>query len=375
MSFVDYRLLDQKIGEVASSVQLNVLFYINPQNLLEEKNKFFEELKKGNEYNPKFIYPSKNPLYSYFSMQPTFETYKKDLTLMLEELNSECLGLLCENKILDILESIELVKSIGTENFSENSSQFYGSVDKNLLKLAKEQLSKRVRKEKVHKLTQNEAKNIILGYFKKKKLNYKIVMRESAGSAFSLEAKNHILYITKDTKFDSGLVKRLIAHEIETHAYRYENGLAQPYSLLAKGTSKRMLETEEGLAVNVEQLKGLQVDSQLKNYAGRVLAISLASKKSFFETYSALTQHFSKEDAFILTRRAKRGTFRNDSPGAFTKDMLYFKGMFTVREFLETHDLEKLYYGKYSVEDVPLVFGVDGLKKPKYLPEIPTGLK
>ena len=369
MSFVDYRLLDQKIGEVASSVQLNVLFYINPQNLLEEKNKFFEELKKGNEYNPKFIYPSKNPLYSYFSMQPTFETYKKDLTLMLEELNSECLGLLCENKILDILESIELVKRIGTENFSENSSQFYGSVDKNLLKLAKEQLSKRVRKEKVHKLTQNEAKNIILGYFKKKKLNYKIVMRESAGSAFSLEAKNHILYITKDTKFDSGLVKRLIAHEIETHAYRYENGLAQPYSLLAKGTSKRMLETEEGLAVNVEQLKGLQVDSQLKNYAGRVLALDIASRKNFYETFNALSDYFPKEDAFTITLRVKRGLHKQSEPGAFTKDALYLKGFLAVSKFLEEHSMIELYYGRYSVYDAPLVMDVDGLIKPKHLPE------
>ena len=41
--------------------------------------KFFEEIKIGNEYNPKFLYPSKNPLYSYFSMKPTFETYKREL--------------------------------------------------------------------------------------------------------------------------------------------------------------------------------------------------------------------------------------------------------------------------------------------------------
>jgi hypothetical protein len=367
MKFIDYKGLDQKIGEIAVSTQLNTLFYINPQNLDEEREKFFQELKKGNEYNPKFMYPSKNPLYSYFAMKPTFETYKSELRELLGELGSDCLGLLCENKILDILENIELVKSIGTPNFSENSKQFYGTVDKNLLKLAKEQVAKKILEKKGKKITLEEAK--------RKKLNYKIEMRDSTGSIFAINSKERILYINKNAEFDEILVKRLIAHEFETHAYRYENGFTQPYALLSQGTSKMMLETEEGLAVNVEKLKGLGVASQLKIYAGRVIAIDLAIKKSFYKTFKELQKYFSDDEAFILTVRAKRGTYKTSEPGAFTKDMLYFKGMFKVEEFLKEHDIKELYYGKYSIEDYSLVKGIDGLKEPKFLPEIPKDKK
>jgi hypothetical protein len=370
MNFVDYRGLDQKIGEIAISTQLNTLFYINPQNLLEEKKKFFEELKIGNEYNPNFIYPSKNPLFSYFSMKPIFETYKSELRVLLDDVGSDCLGLLLENKILDILERIEFVKSIGTPNFAENSNQFYGVVDKNLLKLAKEQIEKKIVVKKSPKVSLNSGVKKIQSFIDKKKLNYKILLRESAGSSFSVNSKEGILYVNKDLIFDQDLIKRFIAHEIETHIYRYENGFNQHYSVLSQGTSKRMLETEEGLAVNVEKLKGLSVDNQLKIYAGRVLAIHLASKKSFYETFKELEQFFTKEEAFTLTIRAKRGTYKTSEAGAFTKDMLYFKGMFIVEDFLKEHSVKELYYGKYSIDDYSLVKEIDGLKEPKFLPEI-----
>ncbi|MDD4251070.1 MAG: DUF1704 domain-containing protein [Candidatus ainarchaeum sp.] len=371
MNFVDYRGLDQKIGEISISTQLNILFYINPQNLLEEKKRFFEEIQKGNEYNPFFTYPSKNPLFSYFSMKPIFETYKQELKELLQSVGNDNLGLLCENKILDILESIELVKSIGTSNFDENSKQFYGSVDNKLLKLAKEQVEKEILPLKSEKVSFDTAITMIKNFLKNKKLNYKMEFRESAGSMFAVNSREGILYINKDLVFNKDLVKRFIAHEIETHIYRYENGFSQPYSMFSQGTSKNMLETEEGLAVNVELLKGLEVDNSLKQYAGRVLAIHYASKESFFQTFLKLKEFFSEEDAFTLTLRAKRGTFKTSEPGAFTKDMLYYRGMFLVQDFLKNHPIEDLYYGKYSVSDIHLVKGVDGLKKPKFLPDLP----
>ncbi|MDD3083651.1 MAG: DUF1704 domain-containing protein [Candidatus ainarchaeum sp.] len=371
MSFVDYRGLDQRIGEISISTQLNILFYINPQNLLEEKKKFFEEIVKGNEYNPLFVYPSKNPLFSYFSMKPVFETYKTELKELLEKVGNDSLGLLCENKILDILESIELVKSIGTSNFTENSKQFYGELDNKLVKLAKKQVEEKVPIFKGNKISFNNAINIIKNFLKKKKLNYKLELRDSTGSMFAVNSPEGILYINKDLVFNSDLVKRFISHEIETHIYRYENGLTQPYSIFSQGTSKRMLETEEGLAVNIELLKGLEVENSLKQYAGRVIAVHTASKKSFFETFNYLKEFFSEEEAFNLTLRAKRGTFKTSEAGAFTKDMLYYRGMFLIKDFLKENPIEDLFYGKYSVEDLHLVKGVDGLKKPKFLPEIP----
>ncbi|MFA5764168.1 MAG: tyrosine/phenylalanine carboxypeptidase domain-containing protein [archaeon] len=369
MSFVDYRLLDQKIGEIANSSQLNILFFINPQNLEEQRELFFKELKDGNEYNPIFRYPSKNPLYSYFSMKPTFETYKNELKELLSNLGTDSLGILCENKVLDLIEGLELAKSVGTPNFSENSKQFFGAVDKKLLNDAKAVLNAPEKKVDLKKVSFDEAINIIKNFFKKNKLNYTIELRESSISTFSINPLQKVLYINKKISFDENMVKRLIAHEIETHAYRYENGLLQPYSILAQGTSKLYLETDEGLAVNIEKLKNLHIDSQLRTYAGRVLAIDYASKKSFYETFSKLREHFSDDESFNLTLRAKRGTFKTSEPGAFTKDILYFKGMSLVEDFLKDHPLESLYYGRYSTDEYSLVRGVEGLKKPFYMPK------
>lgn len=368
--FVDYLKLDQKIAELANSSKLDILFYINPQNLEEEKTKFFEELKSGNIYNPHFRYPSKNPLYSYFSMQPNFEIYKSELRELSKDLGTDCLSLLYENKILDVIESMELVKSTGTPNFSNNSVEYYGSVDKKLLKLAKEQVSKKVKEKKSQKVTLKTAMNRINAFLKKNKLNHKIQLRDSSGALFSVAPPARKIFINKNIQFTEDMLKRFIAHEIETHIYRFENGFNQDYKILSLGTSKIMLETEEGLAVNIEKIMDLEVEKQLKIYAGRVIAVHLASKKSFYETFEELTRFFSDDEAFILTTRAKRGTYKTSEPGAFTKDMLYFRGKFLVEDFLKENGVSDLYYGKYSVTELPLVKGVDGLKKQKYLPSV-----
>jgi hypothetical protein len=370
MRFVDYRLIDQKLREIELSVQLNILLYIHPQNVLEQKEIFFNELKLGNEYNPVFQYPSKNPIYSYFSMKPTFETYKNELKALLSNLGTDSLGILFENKLLDLIESLELAKSVGTPNFSENSKQFFGDVNKSLLKKAKVVIDAPFKKIDSRNISFNEAINTIKAFFKKKKLNYKIELREFSSSSFSINPSNKTLYISKQTKFNENLLKRLISHEIETHAYRYENGLLQPYHIFSTGTSKLALETEEGLAVNIEKRKNLHIDSQLSVYAGRVVAIDYALKNSFYNTYKKMNEYFSEEEAFYLTLRAKRGTFKTSEPGAFTKDLLYFKGMFLVEDFIKEHPLDVLFSGKFSVDDYSLVKYIEGLKKPIYLPNL-----
>jgi len=370
MTFVDYKQLDKKILELSNSSQMNLLSYVNPLNIDEEKIKFLNEFKQGNEYNPVFKYKSKNPLYSYFALKPTFETYKNELKELLKNTGDSSFSLLCEGKIFDLIERIELLKSIGTANFSENSNGFFGAPDNKLYKLALNIIKKEIKPNNSRKVSLNEAQNVIKRFLEKKKINYKIVLRDSSSSNFSVFPKIKTLYINKNIKFNSDSLKRGIAHEIETHIYRYENGLTQPYSIFALGTSKQTLETEEGLAVNMELSKNLEIEFQLKIYAGRTVAIMLASKKSFYETYKFLIDYFSEDEAFEFTLRAKRGTFKTSDPGAFTKDLLYFRGMFVVRDFLKENPIEDLYYGKYSVSETAIVKGVAGIKFPKFLPNV-----
>jgi uncharacterized protein (TIGR02421 family) len=365
----DYKKLDQKISQLSESIEASVISYLTPLNYETEKKRFFEELTNKNIYNPEFIYKNKNPFFNYFSISPIFLTYKKELNHILHEIPKDTLGLIFEKKILDLFDRLELIKSIGTPNFTQNSEEYYGKLNNETLKFAKEVITKKINFDE-KKISYQEAKKIIQSFLRSKKLPYKVVQREFGGAKFSINHKKRELYINKNIFLSKEIVQRLIAHELETHAYRHENGNLQPYKIFCKGLSKETLETEEGLAVLVEDKKKLNFDEQLKTYAGRIFAINLSKEKSFFDTFEELTTHFSDQESFNLTFRAKRGLMKTENKGAYSKDLLYLKGYLKVKKFIEKgNNLEELYLGKYSIYDQPLLKYVDGLVKPKWLPE------
>ncbi|MCX6803974.1 MAG: DUF1704 domain-containing protein [Candidatus Diapherotrites archaeon] len=367
MNSPDYSKIDQKICLLSGSIETNLLAYINPQNSSEERKKFFESIKNGEQYNPQFIYLPRSPIFSYFTMQKAFDTYKNELKEILNELEEDTLGLVFEKKIIDLFDRMEIIRSVGTENFAGNSESYYGAIEASTLKYAKELLNTQ-KNEEEKPIPLEIAENSIKEFLKSKKLPYKMVPTETQGARFSVNVHTKELYIRKGYSFTQNSLKRFIAHEIEGHIYRYENGSRQPYKIFARGLSKETTETEEGVAVVVEQKEGININSQLREYAGRVIAISTATKHSFFETYTEIKKYFNEDTAFNLTIRAKRGVWKQDKGGAFTKDALYLKGMLAVQKFVQERPIHELYFGRYSTYDTPLVFDIDGLKKPKYLP-------
>jgi uncharacterized protein (TIGR02421 family) len=302
-------------------------------------------------------------------MSPTFSTYKKELNELRWSLRDEALDLIFDRKIIDLSDRMELIRSAGTENFTNNSEKYYGHPTLKLLSLARKVLSNNILPE-VKNIPFQEAAKIIQSELKKSNLDYKIVARESSATACSVNVRTKQIFLNPSILFSETDMKRLLVHEIQGHVFRYENGLLQPYSLFARGLSRETLCTEEGISVVLEEMQGINVDSQLREYAGRVLAVNFASRKSFYETFNELIKFFSKESAFNLTVRAKRGTFRQDAPGAFTKDILYLRGKIVVNKFLQTNSIDDLYFGRYSTYDFSLVKDVQGLVQPKYLPSL-----
>jgi hypothetical protein len=365
--FTDYVLLDQKICSINNSLETNILAYINPQNVDVEKKIFFEAFKKGEVYNPKFTYATRNPIYSYFAITPSFDTFRRELKELLGSCENDSLSLLFEKRILDLFEKMDLMRSAGTENFTNNSGEYYGTINHSLLSFAKEIVLQKTKNEK-KTIDFNLAKKMILEGIKKRGLKHKVVSRETTGSVYAIDVEKRLLYINKDELLSQNSLKRLIAHEIEAHAYRFENGSLQPYKIFAHGVSKENTETEEGLAVKVEELHGINITQQMKDYAGRVVAIDLALKNDFYNTFDELRNYFNDDQAFNLTLRAKRGTCMQEKKGAFMKDILYLRGKMVVEEFLKDHKISDLYMGRYSVYDFPFLQDIDGLKKPKYLP-------
>jgi len=116
------------------------------------------------------------------------------------------------------------------------------------------------------------------------------------------------------------------------------------------------LDTEEGFAAYNEFKCGLLSPKILRNYAGRVIANHLSLSNSFSRVYNHLLEYFTRQDAWNLTLRSKRGLTNTALPGAFTKDHLYLKGFLKVKEFADSGgDMKKLYVGKIGIEHVPLL--------------------
>jgi uncharacterized protein (TIGR02421 family) len=360
-------LLDQKLFGIAGAIESNLLTFINPLNVNEQKKIFFEHLARNEPYNPVFTYIQRDPSYSYFSKNSRLDIFRVEVKDLLESVQRDELGVVFESEMIDLLEKIELIKSIDTINFAGNSESYYGSFDKKTLDFAKK-IIQQPAEENNTPVSFDSAINEIKNFLKSKNLHYDVVLREPAGAKFAVINSRREILINKDTVFSAELLKRLIAHEIETHIYRYENGLRQPFKILAHGFSRETTETEEGLAVCVEELKGVSSQTQIKDYAGRLYAIDVACRNDFYNTFCEMHKYFDDDNAFRLTLRAKRGISDQSKNGAFFKDALYFKGMIKVKEFLENHKIEELYCGKYAVEDIPLVRSIPGLKEPKLLP-------
>ena len=111
---------------------------------------------------------------------------------------------------------------------------------------------------------------------------------------------------------------------------------------------------------------------QMKLYAGRAIAAALAIEKSFYDIYEELTKYFPSDLAYRITERTKRGMVDTSKPGGITKGHHYISGLCKVKEYAKNSDMNLLYVGKISIDDIEevRVLVEKGLLKPsKYLPQ------
>jgi len=354
-----------RLSEFAEKLETNILAFVNPINADEEKAKFFAALKAHQIYNPVFQYIPKNPLIYYFSISPEYEAIIKELKSL--ETDSSVLGRLLEAKKSRILQKIFLVKNIGGLDFTNASSSIYGTPDRKTIRAAHELVQLKESGDKLG-ISALKAKEFLQKHVDSTGTGFNVVIDEnlSANAAiFSSEKKLAI----KNRKYSRHGLKRLLFHEIQTHLYRFANGLAQPFGIFSSGTSGNWVATEEGLAAKNEEIFGVLSNSVQRNYAGRALALEFGLKHSFFETFRYLQGFFDDETSYYLTQRVKRGLVKTERPGAFTKDFVYLKGKLMLDSFVEKgRSLKDLYYGKIALDELPLLEKIDSLKKPKHLP-------
>jgi uncharacterized protein (TIGR02421 family) len=328
------------------------LSLVNPINEASAKKSFFS----GKTKNPVLEY---NP-----PLKELLELRRKIFSINIDEIDAQD-SLINEKQAL-MIRKIDMINSIGCIDFTEKSIKVYGLPDKDTINKAYEIVQKKIKNRKAKKVLSKSAVDIIKANLKQFRLNYK-VKRADIITSCAVCYEKKIIKLKKKERFSQDFINRLIVHEIGTHVFRYENGLRQKLKILAKGIN--YYENEEGLAAYNEERFGVLNESFLKNYAGRVIAVSNAQMFDFHRTFRELRRFFDKKTAFQLTMRAKRGIANTAFPGGFTKDYLYLKGYYKIKNYAERGgDINELYYGKINTDDVLLLKNF-GLAKPKLIPK------
>ena len=333
--------------------ELKILSHIKPLNFLEEKNKFLAT----KDFSPKFIY--KKP-------DMNFTGLLRDISALPKNVNHPLYPLFIK-KIDEMISKIQLLDSVGTDEYSESSEELYGNVSDELFEKAKQFIIDNPVKEDNSK---EMTAKIIFKHFEYfleiNRLNdWKVKLSETAQS-ISVDPYKKTIYINKKSKRSKNKLKALLIHEIGTHIYRYGNGTLQDYRIFKRGTAG-YLDTEEGLAIYNQRELGLNLGMKDLWPAYLIVAIYHARTMSFLDLFHYLQKEYNLKDskAWSACYRAKRGLSDTSQLGGSTRDAIYFRGYLKVVDFLsedKEQRLKDLYSGKICIEDIKYL---EYLSKPK----------
>lgn len=355
----DERALDKLLAQADRDLLL--LKYLKPQNLAEERARLEQDMS----YNPTFQY------------QPI----DLDLAALEERLLSlrtdqSPLGLLFEKKRRELLVRLTMLRSIGdTIRFSEASQTLYGFPRADMLSDAQEFLRAQVACElpppDLELLSAEQVVPIfedVLAYYGLH--TWQIHIRESVVADCTVGGQR--VYIRTGARFSRTHVDALIAHEIETHALTQENAEHQPYLIFRRGFAN-YLDTQEGLAIFMQNRALPPFHEKRFRPAQRVLATAFALQHSFADTRRYLMEELGVAPERALTQSIdlKRGIADTAEPGAFTRGLVYFRGLRAI-EHLDVFgsDLKRLFVGKVALEDIDIIEQIPGVREPLVLPKI-----
>ena len=340
--------------------------YNAPLNREEERQKVIEAYRRGQPYQPQFVY-AQAPEYPVEQIRQFMATLTPDAS-PLERLYYEN----ARNELL----TIQSVQTHAPEVITASSCLIDGLPDTALIAEAWKIL------QNVPPTSDAEPSDIPAEQAAAQMQKvidasglppWKAVVFEPMNAQMSVNRKDKELRIRKGSACSTKDLHRLIVHEIGVHILRYENGARQSIRLF-RNSFPGYGATEEGLAVYSETRAGLLKTDTLRKYAGRVIAAHLALSQSFSEVFATLAAELGEEEAFSITVRAKRGFTDTAQPGAHVKDLIYLQGYLAVKAHLEQHqdDYPLLFLGKFGLQHLPIVRALlnDGLiSSPTLLPD------
>ncbi|TBN00446.1 DUF1704 domain-containing protein [Hyunsoonleella flava] len=332
--------IDKRIDELVKQIEL--LSYVNPINIEEEKERFF-----ASKYltDPVFKYPNIN--------FDKFKLHRELFTQPLEQIEDIDIRNLYEDIIYAYSGLIQCIENIGNgKHFYFNSLHCFGTPTENDVENAKfilhfEDENKDLERFQP-KYSAKDSEIFFKEFSKKYDFSYNIEFSDKI-SAIAMVLNNiKTLVLNTNHTYSENELAVLTNHEIGVHMVTTMNGLLHPLKIFSHGFPDNE-ETQEGLAVFSEYMSNNLTVTRLKELAYRVIAVdSLAKGYPFSRTFRLLHNNYDldRESAFYITLRAHRG-------GGFTKDYLYLSGLKKIYDYYHSgKDLNLLLTGKVSLDYV-----------------------
>jgi alpha-L-glutamate ligase-like protein/uncharacterized protein (TIGR02421 family) len=356
---VDLKRIDKQLADIDRKMQL--LKHIRPENLADERAKLDHDIF----YNPVFSYG-----------ELSFDANELLDRLRYLGADTSPLGQILEKKRQEIMRKIALLEARGqNDRFTQCSIAIFGKPEPHLLKQARDVLHhwKNTQSQSFTKdrdmLSSEEVRELFLSVLAGYGLRHWNV-RVTPNTISDCAVARGVLLLRRGASFSRERAMSLVAHEIETHVLTMENGNKQPYEIFSRGFAGYG-DTQEGLAV-FNQNRILSENNEKRFWSPmQVLAVHYGLTHSFAQL-RAYVRRLGFDDICALRTafKIKRGMNDTGMPGAFTKELVYFRGWKRICEFVEQGgELKELYIGKITIQDLGLVREIPGLINPVYLPK------
>lgn len=355
--------LSDQLEDILRPIQISA--YNTPVNEAEEKQKFFSAYFDQKRYDPQFQY------------RETPVGWEEELVLFLRTLepsNNHWEHLLFE-EVVRTIQQLETLASHDAGKITSDSVYAYGMPSESLVRRAEEIVgSLKEESEDSNHVSAEDAAKYMQRALNELDNHWRVILTEDINARTMVRSTEKTVNIRKNALYSHSSLKRVLIHEIGTHVFRYQNGSVQPFRLLRLGLLG-YLATEEGLATYHEMKFGVQDDGAQYRYALRTLAAYQCLHQSFHDIFKYLMRFTSRNDAFSIAKRAKRGFVDTSQYGGDVKDKLYLEGFLKVSEHLASRpeDYLLLMAGKTSVEMIQELHELkeqDLITAPKYLPDI-----
>lgn len=334
--------IDKYLNNLVKKIEL--LNYINPINIEQEKRRFF-----SSKYNI-------NPQFHYRKID--FDAHKLQQELFSQDVSSikhDETRAFYEQVIYDYSGLIQCIETIGKgRKFYFNSLKSFGTPTERDVENAKFILhfsDDEYNSELFPIFNANEAAEYFEEFTRRYDFEFKLKLSTKISAAAMVQNNTQTMLLKKNHRFSPNQLKVLANHEIGVHLVTTYNGLTQELKIFHNGFPQNV-ETQEGLAVFSEYMSGCLTVFRLKELSYRVLATdSLRKGFDFCATFDLLHNQYklNREEAYNIALRAHRG-------GGFTKDHLYLTGLKKIYDaYHNGMNLDNLLTGKVSLEFEPLI--------------------